>query len=296
MHTFLFYYTITNNQINRSLIMKKIFIISLLFISVSFLAFGETENNSKPETLFAGSNIITADLTKVQAEGATAATNSILKIFFGVGFDLLFGAEQTKELSNIGTDPNVFKEETTTQKFYEIPFIGSTNFIAGTRLFELLDVFGRVGLTYGHVLKETSTAEYASLGILGISVDANARGNLYLTSGFGLYAHTGVGANFNLKKFIDVFSVNSSSSFSTRHSQKEQKVETQFFVNAGLGLTFRTGSKEGLNIGYNLRYYLSSIYNTDDYILEGSSGKRTTIRYGDNQLVHGISFEYLFFL
>ncbi len=303
--------------------MKRVFILSFLFLS--FLAFGQTNNSSEPENLLAGSNIITADLTRVQAGEATvtetAAANSILKIFLGVGFDLLIGTDIGTEKPNQTSDSYLFIEDPSIQGFHEIPFIGTTNFIVGTRLFELLDVFGRVGMSYGYTLREEANSSYSFLGNLGLSVDANVRGNFFLTDTFGLYAHAGIGLDYNFKEFTGSFSFDdssytSSSSFSSSSPQKSQKDRKQFFATASLGLTFRVGKTDGLNIGYTLRYYLPSSGSTADYRYtdhygggrdhygggrdhyghgSGSSGGSAT-QSGNHQIAHGISFEYLFFL
>ncbi len=290
--------------------MKKIFILSFLFLS--FFAFGETENSLKSDNLLAGSNIITADLTKVQAGAEAAAatnaapTNAVLRIFLGVGFDLLVGlgeskkTEESKRSSEFGPDYHydhydhyLLANDYSSQNFYETPLLGTTHFIVGTRIFNLLDVFGRVGLNYGHILKEVTNSSHASLGNLGLFADVNVRGNLFITDTFGFYAHAGAGLNYDFKKFMNSFSKDSPTSFSFESSQvsnASKKAEMQFFGNAGIGLAFRIGKNEGLNIGYSLRYYLSSMNNTD------SPENHSIIRYGDNQLMHGISFEYLFFL
>ncbi len=284
--------------------MQKIFILSCLFLIPSFLAFAEPTSDpssSKSENLLATGNIIFTDATKVQAESVVAAaTGSMPPSFVGVSFDLLLGTEQSIQLTESSVDSNVFVEEPTTQNFYEIPFIGTAYFVIGTRLFTSFDIYGRFGITYGHITKEVSDTAFASLGLPGISVDANVRQNLFLTSILGLYAHAGIGINYNLTKFIDVLTEEDSSysyTTTTRYSQEGKDYdETQIFANAGFGLSFRIGKNEGLSIGYTLRYYFSSIYNTDSYTLEDSSGNSSIIQYGNNQIAHGVNFEYLFFL
>ncbi len=278
--------------------MKKIFILSCLFLIPSFLSFGEPTSSSKSENLLATGNILFADETKVQEESiVAAATGSTPPSFVGVGFDLLLGTEQSIQLTESRENSLVFVEEPTTQNLYEIPFIGTMYFVIGTRLLNSFDIYGRFGLTYGHITKEISDTTFASLGLPGISMDANIRQNLFLTTILGLYAHAGIGLNYSLSKFIDILSEDSFYSYTT-DSQEDTNYfkETQIFVNAGLGLAFRVGKNEGLSIGYNLRYYFSSIYNTDDYTLEDNAGNNSIVKYGNNQLAHGISFEYLFFL
>ncbi len=274
--------------------MKKIFIFSFLFLSFSFFAFGETENNSKSEKLLASSNIITEELTKVQEGAVTETAGSTIRNFVGVGFDFFVGVDKSKQLFASESDSNVFVETTSIQNL-QIPFVGTTNFIAGTRLSSLnLDLFGRIGMGYGYIAKETTDFSYASLGILGLSVDVNARGNISLTNTLDLFGTLGAGMNFNLRKFIDV--TTGSSPSPTRFSQEVQRTETQLFGNVTLGLSFRIGKTEGLNIGYGFRYYFSSMYNTNDYILLDNAGNNSVIQYGNNQFMHGINFEYLFFL
>ncbi len=279
--------------------MKKTLILSLLLLTLSFLAFGQTKNSSKSEDILVDdNNIVTADtdLTEVQASNGSGVAPAISVIFLGVGFDVLLGTEQSIQLFESTVGANDFEAEPITQNFYEIPFIGTAYFVAGTRVFNSFDLYGRLGINYGHIAKEAEVSTFASLGLPGVSVDVNIRQNFFFTSVLGIYAHTGVGVNYTFKKFINVNGAETSSySYTTRYLQTEDDFQTQFFANAGVGLSFRVGRSEGLSIGYNLRYYFSSIYNTDDYLLEDSSSSRV-IRYGNNQLMHGINFEYLFFL
>ncbi len=267
--------------------MKKTFIISLFFLTLSFLAFGETKNTT-----------ILTNATKVQASNGLGVAPAISVIFLGVGFDVLLGTEQSIQLFESTVGANDFVAEPITQNFYEIPFIGTAYFVAGTRVFNSFDLYGRLGISYGHISKDVSNSTFASLDLPGISVDVNIRQNFFFssTSVSGLYVHTGVGVNYIFKEFIDVYGAEASTySYSTRYLQTDDDFQTQFFANAGVGLAFRVGRSEGLSIGYNLRYYFSSVYNTDDYLLEDSSSSRV-IRYGNNQLMHGINFEYIFFL
>ena len=260
--------------------MKKILIICLL-LSMSTALFSQEP--------------VQETVTVIQAKRTIPP-----KFLLGLGFDLLFGTDTTTQSTSKSGDANTFTESNPKNDSYDAGIIGDFYVALGTRILRSLDIYGRLGVNYAFIhqnieLKTDGKNNFIWYNRFDFNIDANTRYTFPLGSFGGPYVGLGLGLAFNMSEDIQWFQYDKDSekfeSTTLRNNNKRAKVHG--YTNFGLGFLFKTYDDTAFSLGYSMRFYFTSLFNEDgDKILKKSNGETAKIKFGNNQLLHGINLEF----